>query len=236
MNQEEIHKFTKIADQWWNQNGAFKFLHVINNLRLSFILEQRQSLEGLSILDVGCGGGILCEALAKLGAKVTGIDAGLENIEQAQKHALTQALNINYQTIALENFTPPSNEKFDLVISFEVIEHCDDHIEFLNKLCSLVKNDGLLFLSTINRNSKSYLMAIIAAEYILRWLPRHTHEWSKFLKPHEINQVLQKNNFTTEIMKGMEFDICKQKWKLTNNLNVNYLMCAKFLTCNETTS
>jgi 2-polyprenyl-6-hydroxyphenyl methylase/3-demethylubiquinone-9 3-methyltransferase len=230
INEDEISKFTKIADEWWDRNGPFKMLHEINPIRLNFILDNLndEQLESINILDVGCGGGILCESLAKnnlKNANITGIDPGFENIQIAKEHSKKSNLNINYIDTSLENFE--SETKFDIVISFEVIEHCENYKTFLKQLSHLLKPNGLLFLSTINRNFKSYLQAIIAAEYILKWIPKKTHEWKKFLKPSEINRILEKENIKIQKIKGMKFDLFSQSWCECDDINVNYMLVAQ---------
>jgi 2-polyprenyl-6-hydroxyphenyl methylase/3-demethylubiquinone-9 3-methyltransferase len=240
-NHDEINKFTEKANEWWDPNGSFKMLHEIYPLRLIFILSSialnhdidlksiDNTINNINILDVGCGGGILCESIAKnlINSKITGIDAGYENIQIAKEHCSQFDLNIDYINTSLENFE--SKKKFDVVVSLEVIEHCEDYKAFLEQLSNLLKPNGLLFLSTINRNLKSYFQAIIAAEYILKWVPKKTHEWKKFLKPSEINKVLEKENLKIKKIKGIKFDIITQSWYESNDIDVNYMLVAQKL-------
>ena len=241
--QSEIHKFTSKSSEWWNTQGSFKLLHEINPIRLNFIVENSIDIDfsNAKLLDVGCGGGILCESLISIGFQdknITGLDAGRENIEVAKEHAFQNNYQINYVNSVLEDFNSP--ELFDIVTAFEVIEHCDYYDIFLKKLSSLVKPGGLIFISTINRTIKSYLQAIIGAEYILRWLPRNTHQWKKFLKPSEIDRVLLQNECEIQKMEGIKFDILTQTWYSTKNskgccgkIDVNYMLMAKKLNKNQ---
>ncbi len=233
-NQEEILKFTQKAEEWWDLNGAFKLLHDINKVRVSYIYEKiklhfcdKENI--ISILDVGCGGGLACEALYRLmendGYKfeICGIDPGLENIEIAKIHASQSNLNIDYFHSSIEDFS--TERTFDVVISLEVIEHTENYIHFLQKLSSLLNmNDGLLFLSTINKTIKSYFQAIILAEYVLKWLPKKTHDWKKFLKPSEIEIILRKKNVYIEDISGFKFNALKKNWYLGEDVDVNYIL------------
>jgi 2-polyprenyl-6-hydroxyphenyl methylase/3-demethylubiquinone-9 3-methyltransferase len=235
----EIKKFTSQASEWWNPTGSFKLLHTINPIRLNFIKNNigDSDFENTKILDVGCGGGILCESLTTIGfldKNITGLDAGYENIGVAKNHASANNTNINYYNSSLEDFE--TGELFDIVVSFEVIEHCEDYKLFLYNLSKLTKPGGLIFLSTINRTAKSYLQAIIGAEYILKWIPKKTHEWKKFLKPSEIDKVLLQNNCETKKIAGIKFDILNQKWYEDTQIDVNYMLVAqktskKFTNC-----
>ncbi len=228
VNQKEIEKFTRIANEWWDENGKFKPLHKFNPIRISFIKRKisehfNYQFNQLKILDVGCGGGLVSEAFAKLTANVTGIDAGKANIEVAKIHAQKSNLNINYQNITAEELEI-TGEKFDVVFALEIIEHVDNVEQFIKSCSNLVKKDGLIFIATINRNIKSLLTAKIAAEYILRWLPRGTHDWKKFLKPSEINNLAAKNNLKLKEIAGFEYSIFNDSWQESKNTDVNYMM------------
>lgn len=236
----EINKFTSRADEWWDPNGAFKMLHKINPIRLDFISNTIKEIydmnpEKVSLLDVGCGGGILCESLMSIefqDTNITGIDAGNKNIQIAKDHATKNSYKINYINTSLEDYKPKT--LFDIVTAFEIIEHVDDYETFITKLCTMIKLGGLIFISTINRTLESYLEAIVCAEYILSWIPLHTHQWKKFLKPSEIDNVLLKNNCEIKKISGIKFNILNQKWYEASsfnsrNINVNYMLVAQKL-------
>lgn len=233
--ESEISKFTEKAQEWWDKNGSFKLLHDINELRIQYIFEKIQeryknNKEKLSIMDVGCGGGIACEALAKLLMKnkynfeIYGVDPGYENIEIAKNHAEKSNLEINYIHTSLNELE--LEKTFDIIISLEVIEHTENHIQFLNDLNSKLNKNGLLFLSTINKTKQSYIQAILCAEYILRWLPIGTHDWKKFIKPSEIEIILRKNDIYMEDITGFKFNFFKKKWYFDKNIDVNYILYA----------
>ena len=200
VNKIEIEKFSKLAKDWWNPNGKFKPLHLFNPTRIRFIKEKLISyfklnsntdepLKKLKILDIGCGGGLLCEPLSRLGAEMTGIDASKNNIEVAKLHSKEMNLNINYINCAPENFN--FKNKFDVILNMEVIEHVSNVEIFIQNCSKLTRENGIMFVATINRNLKSYLFAILGAEYILRWLPIGTHDWNKFLTPEELKIIFQ---------------------------------------------
>lgn len=230
----EIKKFTKIADQWWNKNsGPFKILHQINPIRLQFIKQQIQAYSAnnnqLNIIDIGCGGGILTESLKITfpNFNIFGIDAGQENIAVATNHAAKNKLSINYINKKLENFIPDEHPKqFDVICALEIIEHVENYHIFLDNLNQLLAPNGLLFISTINRNIKSYALAIIAAEYLLKWVKPGTHNWNKFIKPHEIIRPMM-DEYKYKLIKaqGMHFNLLKSQWSLNNDLGVNYIIC-----------
>ncbi len=234
MTQEnEVLKFTDKASEWWDKNGSFKLLHDINELRVQYIFEKIQlyftpNKKKLSIIDVGCGGGIACESLAKLltenhyDYEICGIDPGYENIEIAKNHAQQSNLNIQYFHVSLNELSP--EKTFDIIISLEVIEHTENYIQFLNDLSERLNQDGLLFISTINKTKKSYLQAILCAEYILRWLPRGTHDWNKFVKPSEIDVILRAKHILIEDILGFKFHFFKKKWYFDKNIDVNYIL------------
>ncbi len=236
INKEEIQKFSKMADEWWDVNGKFKPLHMFNPIRLDYILDKVSSffklkrentlpLKGLKILDIGCGGGLISEPLARLGASVTGIDASEKNIKIASLHAKKNNLKIDYINKSPEELK--ANEGFDVILNLEVVEHVDNLDLYLNSCSSLLKKNGIMFTATINRTLTSYIKAIVGAEYILRWLPIGTHDWNKFLKPEELEKRLVKLNFVIEDLVGLDFNPIISKWKKSTNLSVNYIILAK---------
>ena len=201
INKEEIQKFSRLADEWWDVNGKFKPLHMFNPIRIEYITEniknhfkikkdQTDYLKGLNILDIGCGGGLISEPMARLGAKVTGIDASEKNINIAKLHSKKSGLQINYINTSPENLD--NNEKFDVILNLEIVEHVENVNLYIKSCNSLLKKNGLMFTATLNRSFVSYIKAIIGAEYILRWLPVGTHDWNKFIKPEELEKILVK--------------------------------------------
>ena len=221
MNKQKINK-------WWNLKGNYKILHKINPLRIKFILDNfDKNIEKKFILDIGCGGGLVSELLAKAKGKVTGIDENNENIKQAKEHALTSSLKIDYKNQSLNVFFRKNKKKFDLVLCLEVVEHVDDVNETLKKITKLVKPGGTIILSTINRSLKSLVFAKIFAEYVLNWIPIGTHQFDKFLKPDEISKILELNNVKVKKIKGMKFNPILNKWALSNNTNINYFIVGK---------
>ncbi len=227
----EIEKFHAMAAEWWDPTGKFKPLHQFNPARLSYIRDQvcthyrrdpksMQPLEGLKLLDIGCGGGLLSEPCARMGAKVTGIDAGEKNVKIAQLHAEEQGLAIDYRHGTVEEMSG----KFDIILNMEVIEHVADVEAFVQASAARLKKGGLMFVATLNRTPKSYIFAIVGAEYVLRWLPRGTHEWKKFLKPSEVNAYAEANGLTRKDLTGMIFNPLKQEWKRGRDVSVNYVM------------
>lgn len=237
---QEINAFTAQASHWWNEQGPFKPLHKINPLRLTFLRDEMLShfkkshnktkptdlpLDGLTILDVGCGGGLLCEPLARLGAIVTGIDAGQENIDAAIEHAQTSGLTIDYRCTTSEDLAATGTQ-FDCVTALEIVEHVADVPFFVKSCADLVRPKGQLFMSTLNRTLKSYALGIIAAEYILRWVPKGTHQWDKFLEPAELNDYLEENGVALQSLKGLTLDPFTNTWNLSDDLDVNYLLSA----------
>ena len=230
----EVEKFSKIADEWWDLGGKFKPLHQFNPIRISYIREKiinhfslnTKSLtpfSKLKIIDIGCGGGLISEPFANMGADVTGVDASEKNIKVAQIHAEKSGLKINYQAGSSEEFCKKKPEAFDVVFALEIIEHVADVESFVNSCAKLVKPGGLLFIATMNRTLKSLATAKIGAEYILRWLPVGTHDWKKFLKPSEITNICQKDNLKLEDLRGFEYSIFNRSWKEGDNLDVNYI-------------
>jgi 2-polyprenyl-6-hydroxyphenyl methylase/3-demethylubiquinone-9 3-methyltransferase len=202
INKKEIEKFSKMASEWWDPNGKFKPLHKFNPIRIKYIKENivssfklknnNKPLKKINILDIGCGGGLLSEPMTRLGANVTGIDASNKNIQIAKLHAKKNKLNINYLCSSPEKIK--IKKKFDVILNMEIIEHVED-VNFFIKSCSkLLKKNGLMFVATLNKTLKSYVFAIIGAEYLLRWLPIGTHDWEKFVKPEDLKKILNKNN------------------------------------------
>ena len=236
INQEEIQKFSKLADEWWDANGKFKPLHLFNPIRLKYIIEKcvshfklnnkkEKSLSGLKILDIGCGGGLITEPLSRLGADVIGIDASSKNIEIAKIHAKKSDLKIKYLHTSPEQKI--IKEKFDVILNLEVVEHVKNLDLFLKSAGDLLKKNGITFVATINRTFESYIKAIVGAEYILRWLPIGTHDWQKFLKPEEIKSKLIKLNFGEIELDGLKFNILSNSWSLSKDCSVNYIIVAK---------
>ena len=232
VDKTEIEKFSKLAKDWWNPRGKFKPLHLFNPARIKFIKEKlvlhfklnpnsKNPLDGLKILDIGCGGGLLCEPLTRLGAVMTGIDASYQNVEVAKLHSKEMNLNINYINCSPENLN--LNSKFDVILNMEVVEHVADVDFFINNCSKLITPNGLMFVATINKNLKSYLFAILGAEYILRWLPIGTHDWDKFLSPQDLNKIANKNNFKPDEVVGMKFNILNRTWNCSPDNSVNYI-------------
>ncbi len=232
IDKKEIEKFSKIANDWWNPNGKFKPLHLFNPARVKFIKEKiishfnsnrksNEPLKNLKILDIGCGGGLLCEPLTRMGAKVTGIDASVNNIKAAKLHAEEMGLNINYIHTSPENLI--IKNKFDIILNMEVVEHVSNLKLFIENCSSLVEKNGIMFVATINRNLKSYIFAILGAEYVLRWLPIGTHEWDKFLTPQELEIIAKQNNFHLDELVGMSYNLIKKEWIKNNDPSVNYI-------------
>ena len=233
INKEEIQKFSRLADEWWDVNGKFKPLHMFNPIRIEYITSMLKQhfkinnsetnfLNGLNILDIGCGGGLISEPMARLGAKVTGIDASEKNIKVAKIHSKKNKLEINYLNKSPEQLK--NVKEFDVILNLEIVEHVEN-VNFYIKSCyNLLKKDGIMFTATLNRSLMSYLKAIVGAEYILRWLPIGTHDWNKFLKPEELEKLLQNQKFYTKDIKGLEFNPILRKWSKSNNLSVNYII------------
>jgi len=235
INKEEIQKFSKLADEWWDVNGKFKPLHMFNPIRIEYIIENIKKyfeikknkadfLEGLNILDIGCGGGLISEPMSRLGANVTGIDASEKNINIAQLHAKKSGLQIDYINASPEELNVV--EKFDVILNLEIIEHVDNVNLYIKSCSKLLKKRGLMFTATLNRSFISYVKAIIGAEYILRWLPIGTHDWNKFLKPEELENFLSNEKFSTVDIKGLKFNPFFNKWKKSNDLSVNYIIAS----------
>ena len=231
INKKEIDKFSKLADEWWDPEGKFKPLHNFNPVRLRYIKDtitkkfgnksDKLPLKDIKILDIGCGGGLLSEPLSRLGAKVTGIDASDRNIKIAKMHLKKSKLDINYYCSSPESFE--AKEKFDVVLNMEIVEHVDNVDFFLLKSSELLKKNGLMFIATLNKTLKSYVFAIIGAEYILKWLPIGTHDWNKFLKPDDLINICKNNSLNLNNLIGVKFDILKNEWIVSNDKSINYL-------------
>ncbi len=231
----EIAHFSSMAATWWDPNSPFKPLHKLNPTRIGYARDSLCQhfnrtphddlpLKGLRVLDIGCGGGLLSEPMARLGATMVGADAAEKNIKTAQIHADEMNIDIDYRNITAEELAA-AGEKFDAILNMEVIEHVADIPSFLNACHSLLKDDGCMVMSTLNRTAKSWAMAIAGAEYIMRWLPKGTHDWHKFLKPSELARALNNSNFETTDLKGMVYHILSDDWSLDDrDFSVNYLM------------
>ena len=235
VNKKEIEKFSKMAVEWWNPSGKFKPLHKFNPIRIKYIKEniisnfklkvKKKPLEKINILDIGCGGGLLSEPMTRLGATVTGIDASNKNINIAKLHAKKNKLKINYLCSSPENLK--IKKKFDVILNMEIIEHVEDINFFISSCSKLLKKNGLMFIATLNKTLKSYVFAIIGAEYVLRWLPIGTHDWEKFVRPEDLRKILSKNNLILDKLDGMNFNIIKDEWSVSTDTSINYI--AKFI-------
>ena len=231
INKKEIDKFSKLADEWWDPEGKFKPLHNFNPVRLRYIKDtitkkfgnksEKLPLKDIKILDIGCGGGLLSEPLSRLGATVTGIDASDRNIKIAKMHLKKSKLDVDYYCSSPDNFV--AKEKFDVVLNMEIVEHVDNVDFFLLKSSKLLKQNGLMFIATLNKTLKSYVFAILGAEYILKWLPIGTHDWNKFLKPEDLITICKNNSLNLNNLIGVKFDILKNEWVVSEDSSVNYL-------------
>ena len=235
INKEEIQKFSSLAEEWWDVKGKFKPLHMFNPIRIEYITQMIKKyfkisdkkinpFNELKILDIGCGGGLISEPMARLGANVTGIDASEKNIKIAQIHSEENNLKINYINSSPERLK--EKEEFDIILNLEIIEHVEDVKLYIDSCSKLLKKGGLMFTATLNRTVVSYIKAIVGAEYILRWLPIGTHDWNKFIRPEELEKKLSIANFKTIEVKGLEFNPFNKKWKKSDNLSVNYIICS----------
>ena len=232
----EVAKFSRLSEEWWDPNGRMAPLHKINPLRLSYIRDaacrkfQRNArslscLSGLRLLDIGCGAGLLCEPLARLGAQVIGIDPSASNIAAAKAHADKGLLSIDYRCTTVEAMDP--RERFDIVLAMEVVEHVKDVGAFLNRCAGMLKPGGLMVVSTINRNWKSFALAIVGAEYVLRWLPRGTHQWDKFVTPDELARYLLASKLVVTEETGVVYSPFGDRWSLSPDMDVNYMVVAE---------
>jgi 2-polyprenyl-6-hydroxyphenyl methylase / 3-demethylubiquinone-9 3-methyltransferase len=233
----EIAKFEAMAAAWWDENGAFKPLHRFNPVRIAYVrdhltrhFDRREAgkpLDGLTIVDIGCGGGLLAEPLARLGATVTGIDASPKNIGIARAHAAQQGVSVQYEATTAEALAA-TDARFDVVLTMEVVEHVADVVAFLQAAARLLKPNGLLFVATLNRTPASYVKAIIGAEYVLRWLPVGTHDWKKFCKPHEVAAPLSAYGLTIRQIDGMLYNPLTATWRVGKDVSVNYILVAHY--------
>ncbi len=232
INKKEIDKFSKIAEDWWNPSGKFKPLHKFNPIRIKYIKEKtcnhfkikddNEPFKNLNILDIGCGGGLLSEPMSRLGGNVTGIDASEKNINAAKIHSKKSNLKINYFCNSPENYK--SEKKFDVVLNMEIVEHVEDVNFFIKKSSTFLKKNGIMFVATLNKTLKSYLFAILGAEYILRWLPIGTHDWNKFLTPDELKKIGDQNFLRAENIDGMKFNPITDKWQVSEDKSINYII------------
>ncbi|KIE04864.1 3-demethylubiquinone-9 3-methyltransferase [Candidatus Jidaibacter acanthamoeba] len=235
IDQSEVDKFSRIADEWWDECGKFKPLHQLNPIRIKYIRDkvikhfaiekEAKPLSSMKILDIGCGGGLLTVPLGKLGADILGIDVTEKNIKIANAHKIKNNLadNINFLHTTIEKLEQ-ENEKFDVVITMEVVEHVADLNSFLKSSLNVLKPGGLIFISTLNKTLKSYLLAIIGAEYVLRWLPVGTHDWNKFLAPEDIISRLAENNIKHSDPVGVSYNPLYQAWSISEDISVNYML------------
>ena len=233
IDQKEIDNFSSIANKWWDPDGPFKPLHNLNPTRILYIKntlcdyykinsKEAKPLRGLRILDIGCGGGLLTEPMARLGGKVVGVDPSEKNISVAKNHLSQTNLNVDYINSTAEQLVE-WGEKFDVILNMEVIEHVQNIEIFISSCQSLLNPGGIMFVATLNRTLKSYIFAIIGAEYILRWLPKGTHNWNNFVKPSELRRYCLKSGLIPKDFKGMTFSPIENSWSITNNLAVNYI-------------
>jgi len=229
----EIAKFSKLSDEWWDPNGKMAPLHKINPLRLTYIrdaacrkfernVKSLNCLSGLRILDIGCGAGLLCEPFTRLGAQVIGVDPSATNIAAAKLHADKAQLSIDYRCTTVEQMDV--RERFDIVLAMEVIEHVTDVGVFLNRCAAMLKPGGLMVISTLNRNWKSFALAIVGAEYVLRWLPRGTHQWDKFVTPDELEIAMERAGLATSDERGVIYNLIADRWELSTDTDVNYMV------------
>ena len=231
----EIAKFAKLSNEWWDPNGKMAPLHKINPLRLTYIrdaacrkfernVKSLNCLSGLRILDIGCGAGLLCEPFTRLGAQVIGVDPSASNIAAAKLHADKGHLSIDYRCTTVEEMDV--RERFDIVLAMEVVEHVSDVGMFLNRCAAMLKPGGLMAVSTLNRNWKSFALAIVGAEYVLRWLPRGTHQWDKFVTPNELEIAIEQSGLQITDETGVMYNLLADRWQLTTDMDVNYMVVA----------
>jgi 2-polyprenyl-6-hydroxyphenyl methylase / 3-demethylubiquinone-9 3-methyltransferase len=237
VNREEVARFSRLAGQWWDPRGPMAPLHKFNPVRLAYIRDRAaahfgrdptrlDSLAGLGVLDIGCGGGILCEPLARLGAAVVGADPSEDNIAIARRHAAQSGLAVDYRDTTAEALAQ-AGELFDVVLAMEVVEHVADVGLFVGLAATMVKPGGLLFVATLNRTAKSFALAIVGAEYILRWLPRGTHQWDKFVTPGELKTAIERSGLHIGDETGVIYDLFADRWRLATDMDVNYMLVAE---------
>jgi 2-polyprenyl-6-hydroxyphenyl methylase/3-demethylubiquinone-9 3-methyltransferase len=231
INKKEIEKFSKIAEEWWDPNGKFKPLHNFNPIRIKYIKDNivkdfnikssNRPFKGIKILDIGCGGGLLSEPMCRLGASVVGIDASQKNIEVAKFHAKKSKLKIDYKVASPEKLK--TRLKFDVILNMEIVEHVEDINFFIKESSKLLRKNGVMFIATLNKTLKSYVFAIIGAEYILKLLPIGTHDWEKFVKPNDLINISKKNNLKLKKLDGMKFNLLDDSWKVSSDTSINYI-------------
>ncbi len=233
----EVERFSALADEWWDPRGKMAVLHRFNPVRLGFIKEaacrhferdgkRLDALEGLRILDIGCGAGILSEPLARLGATVVGADPAEPNIAAARLHAAAAGVTVDYRATTAEALAD-AGERFDIVLAMEVVEHVADLSLFVKRCAEMVKPGGLMIAATLNRTLKSFALAIVGAEYVLRWLPRGTHRWDKFVTPNELEAALERHGLTVSDETGVIYDLLADRWQLSTDMDVNYMVVAE---------
>lgn len=227
VSQAEIDKFSALASRWWDPESEFKPLHAINPLRLGWVQDIAGSLNGKKVVDVGCGGGILAESMAVAGAQVTGIDLADKSLTVARLHSLESGVKVDYKSISAEDFAAQHAGQFDVVTCMEMLEHVPDPASIVQACSQMVKPGGWVFFSTLNRNPKSFLFAIVGAEYVLRLLPKGTHSYEKFIKPSELSRAVRQSGLTVMQMAGMEYNPITDLYSLSNDTSVNYLMATQ---------
>jgi len=231
INKKEVEKFSKISEEWWNPNGKFKPLHKFNPIRIKYIRDNivkdfnikssDKPFKNIKVLDIGCGGGLLSEPMRRLGASVVGIDASKKNIEVAKIHARKSKLKIDYKVASPEKLK--TKLKFDVILNMEIVEHVEDINFFIKESSKLLRKNGVMFVATLNKTLKSYVFAIMGAEYILKWLPIGTHDWEKFVRPNDLINILKKNNLILKKLDGIKFNILDNSWKVSSDTSVNYI-------------
>ena len=231
INKKEIEKFSKIAEEWWNPNGKFKPLHDFNPIRIKYLKENiindfninhsDKPLKNIRLLDIGCGGGLLSEPMHRLGANVVGIDASKKNIDVAKFHAKKNKLKIDYKVASPEKLK--TKKKFDVILNMEIVEHVNDIDFFIKSSSNLLKKNGIMFIATLNKTLKSYIFAIVGAEYVLKWLPIGTHDWEKFVKPEDLINISKKNKLSLKKLDGLKFNILNNSWKVSRDTSINYI-------------
>lgn len=226
-DQIELDKFSQLAHRWWDPHSEFKPLHDINPLRLGWIEQLSGGLEGKRVVDVGCGGGILAESMAARGARVTGIDLAEKALQVARLHQLESGVQVDYRLVAAESLAEEAPDAFDVVTCMEMLEHVPDPVSILSACTRMVKPGGWVFLSTLNRNPKSYLFAVVGAEYLLNLLPKGTHDWNKFIKPHELASYARQVGLETVELMGMTYNPFSKAYRLERDTGVNYLLACR---------